>query len=636
MHSSSSTISPSDFIDFRFAFEFDYSHEVISVRTGGSLQKEAKGWHLMQNNSLCVEEPFNTNRNLGNTADEATVKGLQLEFRRAVHYLADHASLELACWPFQFPTAENPRPERHLPNIPPQFGKFTTNNFRNRKYPRLQNSSPPFKSPKARAQDMGQRNFNSFGASRQQYPFNPLNLNPTLPAQMPVPSTPQSGMSSSMSSVSPAGDMHNAYPPTPVEQLHYVDPFKNRHLTYYIPAFAPNGMPVYVPYTEDPLIYASPPQTPAMSDASLSHQPMYPRSQQYGLQPQPYYRGQSIQRGRSIHRAGDAESPPTFHDAQPLTGIGISTPSLSTDGPPYVPQPMKRRNSLPPNNRPNVPVRPPKSTTESSYTPSPSSISQGLAGSMSSVGGSDVFDDEYLDHRYLQDLPESSETPRPSAEVNGDEQNEQRSPNTAKASPVLPTGKSYAAALLNITPATPVKTQPLSPTISVKGQPAPASTGSEKEKKTSEASSKSPSLTLAVPISPLLSPKSTGSGNPTSPIELARKSSGNQLPWSNTLHPMVIPTTGSTPTSPTALAARRPSIQSMTSTNSPKKTTRPTSKPELGRKPSIATIPDTTSISTTESTTQKKSRKKRNSKKKDNTVANGIVNTRRQSVTTSA
>ena len=50
----------------------------------------------MQNNSLCVEEPFNVSRNLGNTADEATVNGLQLEFRRAVHYLADHVSLEFS------------------------------------------------------------------------------------------------------------------------------------------------------------------------------------------------------------------------------------------------------------------------------------------------------------------------------------------------------------------------------------------------------------------------------------------------------------------------------------------------------------------------------------------------------------
>jgi len=634
MRSSLSMIPASCSVDIRFAFQFDYSHEVISVRTGGSLQKEAKGWHLMQNNSLCVEEPFNTNRNLGNTADEATVKGLQLEFRRAVHYLADHASLELTCWPYQFPTAENPRPERHLPNIPPQFGKVTTNNYRNRKYPRQLTSSPPFKSPKARAQDMGQqRLYNSFGASRQQYPFNPLNLNP--PGQVPVPSTPQSGMSSSISSISPAGDMHNAYPPTPVDQLHYIDPFKNRQLTYYIPAFAPNGLPVYVPYTEDPLIYASPPQTPAMSDASLSHQPQYPRSQQFGFPPQQYYRGQSTQRGRPTHRAGDAESPSTFRDAQPLTGIGITTPALSTVGPPYVPQPMKRRNSLPPNNRPNVPVRPLKSTTDSSYTPSSSSISQGLATSMGSVGGSDVFEEEYLDQRYLEDLPEVSETPRPSTQVNGVGKSEaMRSP---KASPVLPTGKSYAAALLNITPATPTKAQSLSPTLSAKAQPASSNHVSEKDKKTNEINDKPPFLTLAVPTSPLLSPKSVNSTRLTSPADVYRKPSGAQLPWSNnTLHPMAMSPTSPTPTSPTTTNARRLSIHSNTSTNSPKKGSRPTSKSELGRKPSIATIADSTSTTTTESTTPKKSKKRRNQRKKDNTVANGLVNTRRQSVTTNA
>jgi len=153
----------------------------------------------MQNNSLCVEEPFNISRNLGNTADEATVKGLQLEFRRAVHYLADHGSLELACWPFQFPTSEHPRPERHLPNLPPQYRQTAySNNFKKTKYVRPQNSSPPFKSPKSRALE-DPRNFNSFGGSRHQYTFNPLNLNPALPPQVPIPSTPQSSMSSNMS-----------------------------------------------------------------------------------------------------------------------------------------------------------------------------------------------------------------------------------------------------------------------------------------------------------------------------------------------------------------------------------------------------------------------------------------------------
>jgi hypothetical protein len=247
-------------------------------------------------------------------------------------------------------------------------------------------------------------------------------------------------------------------------------------------------------------------------------------------------------------------------------------------------------------------------------------MSQGLAASMSSVGGSDVFEEDYLDQRYLDDLPESSETPRPFTQANGIDKNEaMRSPGTAKASPVLPTGKSYAAALLNITPATPTKTQPLSPTISAKAQPASANTVSEKDKKTNEVNDKSPLLTLAIPTSPLLSPKTINSVHPTSPIEPYRKTTGTQLPWSNnTLHPMIIPPTGSTPTSPIASTTRRPSIHSTTSTYSPKKPSRPTIKPELGRKASIATIPDSTSTSTstTESTTPKKSKKKRNPKKK--------------------
>ena len=304
-----------------------------------------------------------------------------------------------ACWPFQFPTAENPRPERHLPNLPPQYRQTTylNNNFKKSKYARPQNSSPPFKSPKSRALE-DQRNFNSFG-SRQPYPFNPLNLNPPLPPQVPIPSTPQSGMSNNMS---PAGDMHHAYPPTPVDQLHYIDPFKNRQVAYYIPAFAPNGLPVYVPYTEDPVVYASPPQTPAMSETSLSHQPQYPRTQPYVF-PQQYSRGHSIQRGRQPHREEDALSPTsTFADPQPLTGIGITTPSLIT---PYIPPlPVKRRNSLPANNKPNVPVRPPNiiTTTTESYT---TSSSQGSAESMSSVGYSDVFEEEFFNQACVEELP---------------------------------------------------------------------------------------------------------------------------------------------------------------------------------------------------------------------------------------
>ncbi|KAI8148242.1 hypothetical protein BJV82DRAFT_591381 [Fennellomyces sp. T-0311] len=77
----------------RFAHEFDYETQVVSVRHGRYLSKREKGWgHL-----FCVEEPFNVNRNLGNSADDASVYGLRTEFCRAAHILLETANLNLLC-----------------------------------------------------------------------------------------------------------------------------------------------------------------------------------------------------------------------------------------------------------------------------------------------------------------------------------------------------------------------------------------------------------------------------------------------------------------------------------------------------------------------------------------------------------
>ncbi len=55
---------------FRFyAHEFDYDKHVLSVRLGRIMTKSDKKWNYALNNQLCVEQPFNTTRNLGNTAD---------------------------------------------------------------------------------------------------------------------------------------------------------------------------------------------------------------------------------------------------------------------------------------------------------------------------------------------------------------------------------------------------------------------------------------------------------------------------------------------------------------------------------------------------------------------------------------
>lgn len=91
---------------FRFyAHEFDYDKHVLSVRFGKLVTKTEKKWNYALNNQLCVEEPFNTSRNLGNTADEYSFRGLHMELRRAFD-LVSQGKLQEACEQFVFPKEE--------------------------------------------------------------------------------------------------------------------------------------------------------------------------------------------------------------------------------------------------------------------------------------------------------------------------------------------------------------------------------------------------------------------------------------------------------------------------------------------------------------------------------------------------
>jgi hypothetical protein len=93
---------------FRFyAHEFDYDKYALSVRLGKLITKSEKKWHLAQNNRLCVEEPFNTARNLGNTADDYSFRGLHLELRRAFDPIAQ-GKLDECCEQYEFPEEEPP------------------------------------------------------------------------------------------------------------------------------------------------------------------------------------------------------------------------------------------------------------------------------------------------------------------------------------------------------------------------------------------------------------------------------------------------------------------------------------------------------------------------------------------------
>ncbi|KAJ3047747.1 hypothetical protein HK097_011248, partial [Rhizophlyctis rosea] len=80
-----------------FAVVFDYDNSVVSVRHGRYLTKEEKGWNVDVERMcrwFCVEEPFNPQRNLANSADGVSVAGLRKEFERAVGILARGGDLE--------------------------------------------------------------------------------------------------------------------------------------------------------------------------------------------------------------------------------------------------------------------------------------------------------------------------------------------------------------------------------------------------------------------------------------------------------------------------------------------------------------------------------------------------------------
>ncbi|KAI1855404.1 hypothetical protein JX266_000269 [Neoarthrinium moseri] len=89
-----------------YAHEFNYSDDAISVRLGKVMSKrDRKNWILATNNRLCVEEPFNTIRNLGNTADDTSFRGIHQELRRAFD-LISQGKLEECCEQYVFPKEE--------------------------------------------------------------------------------------------------------------------------------------------------------------------------------------------------------------------------------------------------------------------------------------------------------------------------------------------------------------------------------------------------------------------------------------------------------------------------------------------------------------------------------------------------
>ncbi|KAJ2108163.1 hypothetical protein GGI16_001245, partial [Coemansia sp. S142-1] len=100
-----------------YAFEFDYRHQVVSLRHGCFLTKEQKGWDTGRPSRIfCIEEPFSTWLNLGHSANTTSVEGIRQEFQRAFIILRDGGSYDEACETYQ-------RPQRDLssttPDLPP-------------------------------------------------------------------------------------------------------------------------------------------------------------------------------------------------------------------------------------------------------------------------------------------------------------------------------------------------------------------------------------------------------------------------------------------------------------------------------------------------------------------------------------
>ena len=113
----------------RYGHDIDYETRVISVREGRLINKEAKKWHLMQNNRLCVEEPFNITRNLGNTADDISFRGVHLELRRAFD-LVSEAKLDQCCEQYVFPAIEEKIWAKPAPQPRPVLTRSTSQSGR--------------------------------------------------------------------------------------------------------------------------------------------------------------------------------------------------------------------------------------------------------------------------------------------------------------------------------------------------------------------------------------------------------------------------------------------------------------------------------------------------------------------------
>jgi len=119
-----------------YGYEFEYSQYVVSVKEGRLLSRKEKGWepsNYMEKearNRLCVEEPFTTNRNLGNSADDYAWHGIHTEIRRAFELLAEGGQLEKCCEQYEFPPEEKPIFQKPTPKPAPTLRRSASQSGR--------------------------------------------------------------------------------------------------------------------------------------------------------------------------------------------------------------------------------------------------------------------------------------------------------------------------------------------------------------------------------------------------------------------------------------------------------------------------------------------------------------------------
>ncbi|KAJ1900109.1 hypothetical protein LPJ66_001682 [Kickxella alabastrina] len=88
-----------------YAYEFDYRHQVVSLRQGCYLTKAQKGWDTGRPSQIfCIEEPFSTWLNLGHSANTTSVEGIRHECQRAFHILRDGGSYSEVCEVYKRPS----------------------------------------------------------------------------------------------------------------------------------------------------------------------------------------------------------------------------------------------------------------------------------------------------------------------------------------------------------------------------------------------------------------------------------------------------------------------------------------------------------------------------------------------------